>query len=63
MFVDSIKSSIENVVQSYFESICYVQYSCIWAKQIILGASSLNHGAMSRPNDMFEYQFMYITYW
>lgn len=40
-----------------------VQYTCIWAKQIILGASSLNHGAMSRPNDMFEYQFMYITYW
>lgn len=40
-----------------------VQYTCIWAKQIILGASSLNHGAMSRPNDMFEYQFMYISYW
>lgn len=105
MFVDSQKSSIENIVQSYFKSMCNgtfnciimlcvqllyfkiifefllgiyflkiymyrhlyiylfiymwlriqcslqsillcVQYTCIWAKQIISGVSYLSHGAL-----------------
>lgn len=40
-----------------------VQYTCIWAKQIILGASSLNHDAMPRPNDMFLNTNLCITHW
>lgn len=30
-------------------------FTCMRAKQIILGASSLNHDAISCPNDIFEY--------
>lgn len=30
-------------------------FTCMRAKQIILGASYLNHDAISCPNDMFKY--------
>lgn len=30
-------------------------FTCMRAKQIILGASSLNHDAISCPNDIYEY--------
>lgn len=30
-------------------------FTCMREKQIILGASSLNHDAISCPNDIFEY--------